>query len=233
MDKRIIAGGIALFLISWFVLMQAPEDTKQTPDTLPWNITHPTPETTKVFGITLGQNTLDEVANLYKHEAEIEISLFKPNAGPMTVEAFIEEVNFNGLKAKMTMTVDLKPEVMQAMFEHGLRMNSTPSGKRITLTADDLAMVRNAPINSLTYLPAARLEEAIIIKRFGAPTERIREKESGVIHWLYAQHGLDVVMNGSEKPVLQYVPLRDFERLRAPLLQHGELLNAEKENAAK
>lgn len=233
MDKRILLAGIALFFVSWFLLMQAPEDTKQTPDTLPWNITHPTPETTKVFGVTLGKDTLDQVANIYKHEAEIEISLFKPTEGGMTVEAFIEEVNFNGLKAKMTMTVDLKPEVMQGMFERGLRMNSTPSGKRITLTADDLAVVRNTPINSLTYLPAARLEDAIISKRFGVPSERIQEKNSGVTHWLYAQHGLDVVLRGSEKPVLQYVPLKDFPRLREPLLANGEVLAADQAAAAK
>ena len=226
MDKKIILGALALFFISWYVLLQAPEDAKQSPDTLPWNITHPTPETTQVFGVTLGKTTLDEAAHAYKHEAETEISLFKPTEGPMSVEAFTDEVNFNGLKAKMTMTVDLSQEVMQAMYERGLRMNSTPSGKRITLTADDLTVVRSAPINSLTYLPAARLEDTIITKRFGEPTERIREKDSGVTHWLYAQHGLDVVLSGNEKPVLQYVPLKDFERLRAPLLKHGELVVA-------
>jgi len=233
MDKRILIGALALFFISWFVLLKAPEDSAATPTTLPWNITHPTAETTQVFGVTLGKTTLDEAAQLFKHEAETEISLFKPSSGNMSVEVFIEEVNFNGLKAKMTLTVALSAEVMQGMFERGLRMNSTPSGKRITLTADDLATVRAAPINSLTYLPAARLDEAILTKRFGLPSERIREKASGVTHWLYAQHGLDVVLSGNEKPVLQYVPLSDFQRLRAPLLLNGELLNTDSAAVAK
>lgn len=233
MDKRILIGALALFFVSWLVLLKAPEDTSATPTTLPWNITHPTPETTQVFGVILGKTTLDEAAQLFKHEAETEISLFKPSTGDMSVEAFIEEVNFNGLKAKMTLTVALSADVLQAMFERGLRMNSTPSGKRITLTADDLAVVRAAPINSLTYLPAARLDEAIISKRFGQPSERIREKDSGVTHWLYARHGLDVVLSGNEKPVLQYVPLKDFERLRAPLLLGGELLGADNNGVTK
>ena len=224
MDKKIIAGVVALFLVSWFVLLKAPEDKADTPATLPWNITHPTPETTQVFGVTLGKTTLDEAAHIFQHEAETEISLFKPNEGNMSVEVFIEEVNFNGLKAKMTLTVALAPAVMQAMFERGLRMNSTPSGKRITLTFDDLAEVRKAPLSSLTYLPTASLDESIISKRFGTPSERIRETKSGETHWLYAQHGLDVMLGSNQKVVFQYVPLKDFELLRAPLLQNGELI---------
>lgn len=233
MDKKIIIGALALFFVSWYLLLQAPEEAADTPATLPWNITHPSPETTQVFGVTLGKTTLDEAAHIFKHEAETEISLFKPTEGNLSVEVFIEEVNFNGLKAKMTLTVALAPEVMQKMFERGLRMNSTPSGKRITLTADDLAAVKAAPISSLTYLPAARLDEAIISKRFGEPTERIRETTSGVMHWLYAQHGLDVVLSGNEKPVLQYVPLKNFELLRAPLLKNGEIVKDTKEVSAK
>jgi hypothetical protein len=233
MDKKIIAGAVALFLVSWFVLLKAPEDTPDTPTTLPWNITHPSPDTTLVFGVTLGKTTLDEAAHIFKHEADTEISLFKPSEGNMSVEVFIEEVNFNGLKAKMTLTVALEPAVMQGMFERGLRMNSTPSGKRITLTAEDLVTVRNAPLSSLTYLPAARLDEAIITKRFGTPSEKIRETTSGVMHWLYAQHGLDVVLNGNEKPILQYVPLKDFGLLRTPLLKNGEIIKDTQTPAAK
>jgi hypothetical protein len=103
-------------------------------------------------------------------------------------------------------------------------MNSTPSGKRITLTADDLLIARNAPVASLTYLPTVRLEESIITKRFGQPDMRVREKTSGVTHWLYPKHGLDIVLNGNEKPVLQYLSPKDFELLREPLLKNGEVL---------
>jgi hypothetical protein len=93
--------------------------------------------------------------------------------------------------------------------------------------------VRNAPLSSLTYLPAARLDEAIITKRFGTPSEKIRETTSGVMHWLYAQHGLDVVLNGNEKPILQYVPLKDFGLLRTPLLKNGEIIKDTQTPAAK
>lgn len=220
MDKKIVLGVLALFVVSLVILLAAPEDAPDTPATLPWNITHPTPDTVRVFGITLGKSTLSEADKVFKEVSDV--SLFKPSDAAMGVEAFMEEVNFNGLKAKIVMTIAVDPEKLQGMFERGLRMNSTPSGKRITLTADDLIVVRNSPVASLTYLPNVSLDEAIVSKRFGEPAMRIKETRSGAIHWLYPQHGLDVVLGGKERPLLQYVTLKDFEQLRGPLLKNGE-----------
>lgn len=225
MDKKIILGVIALAVVSIFVILQAPDNSVHTADTLPWNITHPTPDTSRVFGITLGQSTLDDAANIFKHEAELEVSLFKPTDGKLGVEAFIEEVNFNGLKAKIVMNIAIPPEELQGMYERGLRINNTPSGKRITLTFDDLARVRSLPIATLSYLPTVHLDEAIIAKRFGTPAQRIRETETGLVHWLYPESGLDVVTGAEQKPLLQYLPPKNFELLRAPLLANGEILN--------
>lgn len=222
MDKKIISSVIALVAASLLIILMLPDESANIRDTLPWNISHPTPDSTRVFGVTLGQNTLADAETAFKERAEI--SLFKPVDARMVVEAFIEEVNFNGLKAKMVMTVAIPPEELQGMFGRGLRMNSTPSGKRITLTPDDLERVRKAPITSLTYMPAVRLDETVIAKRFGAPTQRVRESQTGVVHWLYPQHGLDVALGGHEKPLLQYVPPGDFELLRAPLMANGEIL---------
>src|ERR1035437_513402 len=222
MDKKIILGVVALIIVSISIILMVPDKSVSTPDTLPWNITHPTPDTTRVFGITLGKSTLDEVAHIYKEQAELEISLFKPTDVKTGVEAFFEDVHFNGLKAKIVMTIAVPAEELQGMFERGLRMNSTPSGKRITLTAAELARVRAVPIASLTYLPTTQVEESVITKRFGEPAQRIREKKTNLIHWLYPQHGLDVVLDA--KPFFQYLPLKDFELLRAPLLANGEVL---------
>ena len=216
MDKKIIGGVIALTVVSITVLLMLPEPAKQAPDTLPWKITHPSPDTSRVFGITLGQSSLGELERVFKEQTEV--SLFKASDGKMLVEAFFDELNLNGLKAKFVLTIAVPAEELDGMFNRGLRMNSTPSGKRITLSADDLVRVRNAPVASLTYLPSVRLEEELITKRFGTPAQRIRETKSGAVHWLYPQHGLDVTLGGEEKPLLQYVSPKNFELLRAPLL---------------
>lgn len=222
MDKKIILGVVALVVVTISILLSLPGDSHDTPDTLPWRIGHPTPETSRVFGITLGQTSLGDAEKFFKEQTEV--SLFKTTDGKMLMEAFFDELNFNGLKAKFAFTMAVPPEELDGMFQRGLRMNSTASGKRITLAPDDLARVRQTPVSSVTYLPSVKLEEDIISKRFGAPVERIRETKSGAVHWLYPQHGLDVTLGGSEKPLLQYVSPKDFDLLRAPLLAQGELI---------
>ncbi|MFM2397709.1 MAG: hypothetical protein RLZZ144_959 [Pseudomonadota bacterium] len=224
MDKKIFLGVSALVVFAISILLMAPDNAVNTADTLPWNITHPTPETSRILGITLGKTSLTDTEKLFQNQTEVEISLFKSPEGKMTVEAFFEEVNFNGLKAKMVITVAVPQQEMIEMFNRGLRMNSTPSGKRITLTADDLIRVKLLPIANFTYLPSATLSEAVITKRFGVPAERIQEKTGGSVHWLYPQHGLDVVIKNGEKPLLQYTTPKDFELLRAPLLADGDVL---------
>ena len=222
MDKKIAASVVALAVAFLLLILMLPDEPGNTPELLPWNISHPSLGVTRVFGVTLGHSTLGEAEAIFKEQAEI--SLFSHDGAKMAVEAFIEEINFNGLKAKIVMTVMLPPEELQGMFARGLRMSSAPSGKRITLASHDLARVRQAPIITLTYMPAVRLEEAVLAKRFGTPAERVREIQSGVMHWLYPQHGLDVAFGGKERPVLQYVPPKDFELLRTPLLASGEAL---------
>ena len=222
MDKKIILSVIAVIVVSLSLLMLLPDNSSHTPETLPWKITHPTADTSRVFGVTLGQSSLDETEKLFKEMTEI--SLFKTTEGKMLIEAYFDELNFNGLKAKFVMTVAVPPEELMGMYKRGLRMNATPSGKRITLTPDDLDRVRKAAVSSITYMPNVKLDPSIFSKRFGQPPERIREKKSGAEHWLYPLHGLDITLGGDEKPVLQYVSPKDFELLRAPLLAQGEIL---------
>lgn len=222
MDKKIILGVVVLIAAAISALLLIPSTSVDIPDTLPWNIKHPTPQTSHIFGITLGEGTLGDLERVFKEQSEI--SLFKTPDGKMGVEAFFDELNLNGLKAKFVFTVAVPPEKLQGMFNRGLRMNSTPSGKRITLTPDDLVDVRKSPVASITYLPSVMLGEAIIAKRFGEPAQRVQEAKGGAVHWLYPQHGLDVTLDGSEKPLFQYVQPKDFELLRAPLLTQGTIL---------
>ncbi|MDH4233858.1 MAG: hypothetical protein OEV15_01810 [Gallionella sp.] len=190
---------------------------------LPWNIEHPSPDTTRIFGLTLGHSTNNDAEQLF-HESAIP-SLFKSPDGRLVAEIFYEQVILAGLKSRIVTTIAVPDTELQAMYERGLRMSGTASGKKITLAPDDVARVRALPIASLTYMPAIRLEKGVVSKRFGQPAQRIKEKESGAIHWLYPQHGLDITLGGEEKPVLQYVPPRDFDKLIAPLLKSGEIID--------
>jgi len=208
--------GILLVLIfagSFFMPGKPIEKTD-----LPWHIEHPTADTTRIFGLTLGQATTNEAEQRFQEEAKP--SLFKSPDGKLVAEMFFEQVTLAGLKSKIVVSIAVPDAELQGMYERGLRMSGTGSGKKITLAPDDAARARALPISGLTYMPSVRLEEGIISKRFGQPTQRIKEKKSGAVHWLYPLHGLDITLGNDEKPVLQYVPPKDFDKLLQPLLSN-------------
>jgi hypothetical protein len=198
-----------------------PGDPRRSDD-LPWHIEHPTPDAVRIFGLTLGVATTNEAELRFQESAEP--SLFKSPEGKMIAEMFFEQVNLAGLPSKIVLTIDVAEAELKGIYERGLRMSATGSGKKITMTPDDIAKLRSMPISSLTYMPGLRVEEAMLLKRFGEPTQRIQEKKSGAIHWLYPQNGLDITLGGGEKPLLQYVPPKDFGKLEKPLIANGEVL---------
>lgn len=220
--QRKIYWGVAI--LSAMILAAAifmPGKTIDQGD-LPWHIEHPTPDTTRIFGLTLGSSTASEAEQRFREEAKP--SLFKSPDGRLVAEMFFEQVELAGLKSRIVIDIAVPAAELQAMYERGLRISTTGSGKKITPAPEDAARLRTLPIGSLTYMPSVRVEEGIFSKRFGQPGQRIREKESGAVHWLYPQDGLDITLGGEEKPVLQYVPPKDFSKLLQPLLASGEAL---------
>ena len=220
--ERKIYWGIALIalLILGVAFLQGDQPAEKSD--LPWHIEHPTADTSRIFGITLGLSNTNEAEQHFKEAAKP--ILFKSPSGQLVVEVFFEQVNLAGLKARVVLNIAVPDAELHGMFERGLRMNATGSGKEITMTPDDIASVFTMPVSSLTYMPSVRLEDAVFAKRFGQPAQRIREKKSGAVHWLYPQHGLDITLGGGEKPLLQYVAPKDFDKLTRPLLANGEIL---------
>lgn len=211
---------VLIFAVSFFTPGK-PGDKND----LPWHIEHPTPDTVRIFGLTLGQSTANEAEQRFHEEAKP--SLFESSDGQLAVEMFFEQVSLAGLKARIVINIAVPDAELQGMYKRGLRMSSTGSGsaKKIILAPDDVARVRALPISSLTYMPSMRVEEEIFSKRFGQPAQRIKEKNSNAVHWLYPQNGLDITFGGEEKPVLQYVSPKNFDKLMQPLLANGEILN--------
>jgi hypothetical protein len=191
-------------------------------DDVPWNIEHPTANSVRVFGLTLGESSAGAAAERFREEGKP--SLFRDPDGRLVAEVFFEQVELAGLRSKVVVTIAVSEAELKEMYERGLRMAATGGGKKITMTPDDVARLNTLPISSLTYMPGVRVEEAMFLQRFGQPAQRIREKKSGAVHWLYPQNGLDITLGGGEKPLLQYVPPADFDKLTGPLLANGEVL---------
>jgi len=218
LSTLILAGS---FFMPGFIPSK-PGDKPGDQNDLPWRIEHPAPDTTRIFGLTLGASSAGEAEQRFHEEGKP--SLFKSPDGQLVAEMFFEQVTLAGLKSRIVINIAVPAAELQTMYERGLRISGTGGSKKITPATDDVARLRALPIGSLTYMPSVRLEEEIFSKRFGQPSQRVREKESGAVHWLYPQDGLDITLGGEEKPVLQYVPPKDFDKLLQPLLANGEVL---------
>jgi len=187
---------------------RAPEPPRH----LPWQIEVLPNGTSRVFGITLGHTTLDEMERILK--AEGEVSLFVDGDGRKVVEAYFNDVTLDGLKARMVAVLGFGGARLEALFDRGARIAGLAEGERkVTLSAEDRRLAGRTPVVAVTYLPRIDLDEEILLQRFGAPARRIREPEGGVVHWLYPEKGLDLAVSPEAKEVLQYVPPRDFDRL--------------------
>ncbi len=185
---------------------------------LPWQIEPTTQGSIRVFGLTLGESTLQEAEKMYHGGAKV--SLFVSPESIYKVEAYFDKVILGGLSAQFVLVMALSQEQQMAMYQRGARVSNLGDGrKKVTLTGEDLQTVFATPIASLAYLTRARLDDELLRKRFGEPAQRIRESENNTTHWLYPELGLDVALNDEGRAVLQYVSPKDFSGLMEPLLK--------------
>jgi len=157
MDKKIIIGIIVVstlvFISSLLVPLPVGDSETGNPDTvtkdvaqfLPWHV-KPTPSgSIQVFGLTLGETTLQEANKLYHNGAEV--SLFASpeeqyKEDQYKIEAYFDKVILAGFSSRMILVIDIPYELKKAMFQRGIRVSSLGNGKKkVTLAADDLKAV--------------------------------------------------------------------------------------------
>lgn len=215
-EYSVFLGVIAFTIIALVIGILLPTASAPPSSELPWQIQQ-SPQGMRVFGLTLKHSTLKEAQDKFQEQAEI--SLFLSEAKQLAVEAYFDQINLGGLRAKVVLSTVLSQAELQGMYDRGIRISGMSSGHKIELHPDDKARVANAAIASINYLPSAALEETLIVQRFGNPASRIREEKNDILHLLYPQHGLDIALNAKNKAVFQYVPPADFNAVLAPLLK--------------
>jgi len=219
MDRKAILYTLTAALLAFIAIMLFPgERPDEGPPRLPWDLAVDSQGRNQVFGLTLGQSTLAEVQALFHEEGEI--SLFRSEQGHYAAESYFQHIYLSRLRADFVVTLDAPQETLARMYEHGLRVSKLPSGSnRIKLDPIDVGTLTQTPIRHITYLPMSKLPEDLLEQRFGIPAERITEAESGIVHWIYPDKGLDLARDPKGKVVIQYVNPEDMPGLVQAL--HG------------
>jgi len=206
----LLAAAILLFYFTW-----NPERNAQPIAGLPWQIEVLPDGSSEVFGLTLSRSTLADARA--RHGEDMELALMSAQDGKVSLEAYYGDFILGVLMGKMILGTALDAQTVADLQRRAIKMERLESGgQKYTLHPDDLPLAYAAPIDTITFIPSANFDEALVLQRFGMPGERIRSDEQ-LEHFLYPDKGLDVILNDDGKEVLQYVAPRDFERLRAPL----------------
>lgn len=215
---------VALILLALVVPFLIPGVAKKEgidPNSnLPWQIQLDGQGGSTVFGLQPGVSTLGDVRQKLGSEIEVAIIAEPNEAGAL--EGYYAQVSLGFVLARVIVTVEAGENVVLAMRDRALKakhMESTT--RRITLHPDDLAAAERLPIRAISVIPTVNLDEATVIQRFGQPGERLLVSEKRV-HLLYPDKGLDVVVDGEGKELLQYVAPRQFSLLREPLRAGGD-----------
>lgn len=218
MDKKIAFSVLGLALLAIAVLMLIPTGKTPSKHLLPWTVEALPNGSSKVFGITLGQSTMDHAGKAF--EDDWEVIMFVSPEKEISVEGYFNRLTLSGLKADFVMNLGLDQKTKEAMYQRGARISQLGDGtKKVSLSSADMGVIANAAIQQITYLPSAKLDGKLIEKLFGKPETIIQVKKSSVEHWLYPDVGLDILLDPDGKEVFQYVMPSRFSEVKEPLLK--------------
>lgn len=216
---------LAIFIVLLVALLALPmllpsggkEPTTMPAEGMPWQVERLADGFASVFGVVPGRSTLADARRRFDGVPQVALIVAPGDSG--SLEAFYESFAAGPLTGKMVLTLGTTAAQREAMLQRARKaeyMESTT--RRIALAEEDLAWAETAVIVGIAFIPAANIDAGIVLERFGAPAERVRDGEHRE-HFLYPDKGLDLQLDAKGKEVLQYVAPKDFERLlRAPLL---------------
>ncbi len=182
---------------------------------LPWQVDALDDGTSRVFGVQLGRDDLAAAQGVLGLDRDVAILRAAEEAAAL-------EMHYPRHTAGLLSgTLVLVAEVDEALLDQAIGQAPPPkilqSGvRKYEVPHPMLEQLLAAPISSITFVPAAQLDDEVIRRRFGEPAEIVARGE-GAYHYLYPHLGLDLQLYEETSEVLQYVPPRDFAALRAPL----------------
>lgn len=220
MDRKILLWVVSLTVVALALAILSPggRQSDKAPK-LPWEIKLDAQGGSKVFGLTLGQSTLHEASEIFSSEGKV--SLFTTDNDQPVLEAYFERVSLSGLRADFVLVLDAKRETLEEFYDRGSRISRTTEiTRKIELAAEHRVLAEKLPIKLINYIPAANLDEQLLLNRFGEPAERIPEADTDVVHWVYPQTGLSIGVNPQGKELLQYIQPKEMDLLIETIRTH-------------
>jgi hypothetical protein len=226
MEKKIIFWVVSLSLVAIALAILLPGGRQVDPHPkLPWKIELTPEQAVRVFELTLGQSTLADARSVL--QIQEEINLFVDANGKPAIEAYFERVFLSGLRADFILVLKADEPLLAQLYDRGSRISlSSESTRKVELSSEDRLLVEKLPIHLINYVPYANLNEKLIISRFGQPSNKITESETGITHWIYPEQGLSIGLNPDGKELIQYMPLNEIAAFMARIEENNRQYQA-------
>jgi hypothetical protein len=183
---------------------------------LPWQVEHTPTGSTRVFGIILGQTSLDEASRHFNKVPEIAV--FLGAQGPESIEAYFGKTRVGVFDAKVVLSLAASSEILAKVAETAGEPEPMPSGSwKRPVSEQSLEAVIQLPVKNITYVPSVQYEPDIVLRRFGEPSDKLQHNEHSE-YWFYPELGLVILLDTEGKEILQYVAPDRFEELRSRMV---------------
>lgn len=224
----VLAG--ALIFPVWTSPPPATAFAASAPQGLPWQVKAGA-EGSEVFGLLVGQSGVPQAQARFGdnlHLALIQAIGAKDEDAP-ALEGFVERLEAGFVTGRLVLAFEADDVLRRKAAERSPKREVGSGGRvrQLSLAADDLdvrnaeSLASQARLVGLSFTPAARLDEATLVARFGEPAERV-SGAGGEVQLLYPATGVAIAVpsanSSANRVVIQYVAPGEFEaRLRQPL----------------
>ncbi|WP_142804428.1 hypothetical protein [Tepidiphilus sp. J10] len=179
---------------------------------LPWRVTLDERGRPVVFGLTLEGSTVADVRRHLGDEGEWAI-LGREGNTPV-LEAYYPDFTSGYIEGKLILRFEGDAALLEHEFSRRGKKAPTAAGARKTeLKEAELAPFSRLTLSLVTFLPKARLDEAVIRERFGPTPYDWKEEESDTHHYLYPERGIHVLRDERGRTVIEYAAPERLRRL--------------------
>ena len=206
---------IILAVVGFYLFKPSVNEESIDIANLPWSITTDENKQSTVFGITLDKSSVNEALSVLG--LEHDLGIIQVQGESPSLEAFYGHFKAGPIQGKLTLSFNSDEEQLISMIEAAANMEFTATGvRKYFLNSNDLEIVQEYTVRSISFVPAARLDESIIRARFGEP-DNIVDVAEGQRHFLYPDTGVDIFLDEEGKDRIQYVAPNRFDDVLKPL----------------
>jgi hypothetical protein len=181
---------------------------------LPWQVDVLADGSSRVMGLHLGVATLAQARA--RADDSLQVALVARLGEVGVLEALAEPFNAGFVAGRLVLSFDVPATTLNRWRDGSTGSTPMEDGvRRFALRAADQAEAEAALVTGLSFIPVARLTEADVRQRFGAP-QSLRPLAGGATLLSYPAQGLNATVVPGQRALFQYVAPRDAARLDPP-----------------